>query len=897
MTTLPLAVTTRQGPLLIPEVFQSGLINGMTAKMLIPDCPPCLLRAPTGSGKTYVLCQVLDNIQQERDTLWFWFVPYVNLISQTMTALTNNAAGLSPVLFTDGLNQTPAAGQVLISTTQGVSRAAWREVNYHAGGSELARTPAEFAALARAEGLQIGVVVDEAHIALDEATEFGQFIKWLQPSYLALATATPNSERINQFLVSAGMGNHEAFNVSRQDVVEARLNKAYIEAVVYELTATIASLADLKQTVLRQAWARHVALKEALANAGIPLTPLMLVQVENGKNSIEEAQQDLIRLCKVPPAAIGSHSSDNPDPSLMESIAKDPTKEVLIFKESAGTGFDAPRAFVLATTKPVTSRDYAMQFIGRVMRVAREVRAAYDDFRQIPAELNTAYVYLAHAEAQKGFQAAVQVIEAVKSELEGQVERMHLYKTRSGATAMTTKRTSQPELTHTWGPDLPDTTSGHSQSGDSADSDFGLRQTSDSGQGSLFGPGETELDTVVWASAAKQPNPASATSYEEWESHMRSRDVMLYPIRREMVSLPRCLKRENKPDAINMAQMAERIATQVELDPSHLRNAILAARDRLTGKERRTELTTLTEAGSSNVHIILDRNRVTRDAMNAMMGLPQFEPADCKIMIETMAGRITPRFKEKLEDADVTVSDDEFRRMTRTAACWLIKSHINLIVEALHAEVAQLALTVDAEPLPDVMPFPTSIALEMSRRNIYGVLPPSKEDLDSLDGIFTIEDQQLLRDQQWFFGPDGQGGSVRTGRFDNTFSLNPDEKRFAEALDRSEFVAWWFRNPEKKPYSVRLVRGEHQNFFYPDFVVCLAHVDGAEPVQRLVETKHDLKDAQRKSRHTPEYYGKVLFLTQDAGDYRIVEPNGTLGSALNMDDLETLREALQKTAP
>jgi hypothetical protein len=55
-------------------------------------------------------------------------------------------------------------------------------------------------------------------------------------------------------------------------------------------------------------------------------------------------------------------------------------------------------------------------------------------------------------------------------------------------------------------------------------------------------------------------------------------------------------------------------------------------------------------------------------------------------------------------------------------------------------------------------------------------------------------------------------------------------------------VAWWHRNPDRKPYSVRIVRGEHKNFFYPDFIICLEHIDGNSPLVRLVETKQDVKD-------------------------------------------------------
>ena len=163
------------------------------------------------------------------------------------------------------------------------------------------------------------------------------------------------------------------------------------------------------------------------------------------------AQQDLIKLCGVHPALIGKHSSDDPDPVLMAAIANDSSKEVLIFKQSAGTGFDAPRAFVLASTKSVNDADFAMQFIGRVMRVSRPIREAYPKPMPIPPDLDTAYVYLANAEAQRGFEAAVQASSAVKSQLEGQTEKLLVRKTESGAVVLTNRETSQAPLMY----DLP----------------------------------------------------------------------------------------------------------------------------------------------------------------------------------------------------------------------------------------------------------------------------------------------------------------------------------------------------------------------------------------------------------------------------------------------------------
>ncbi len=103
-------------------------------------------------------------------------------------------------------------------------------------------------------------------------------------------------------------------------------------------------MADLNRTVLRQAWLRnHYLATQLQGGLGIDLTPpLLLVQVDNGKDTIEDAERALIDLGGIPMPAIGKHSSDEPNPELMDAIANDSSKKVLIFKQSAGTGFNAP---------------------------------------------------------------------------------------------------------------------------------------------------------------------------------------------------------------------------------------------------------------------------------------------------------------------------------------------------------------------------------------------------------------------------------------------------------------------------------------------------------------------------------------------------------------------------
>ena len=140
-------------------------------------------------------------------------------------------------------------------------------------------------------GFLMGLVVDEAHIGLDKNTEFGKFAKWLSADYLVMATATPKDNLMDAFLHHAGLGARAAFSVSRDQVVQARLNKKYIEAVVYNLGDNMAHVADLNRTVLYQSWQRNQKIAQQLAQAGVNLTPLLLVQVANGDKTVEEAEE------------------------------------------------------------------------------------------------------------------------------------------------------------------------------------------------------------------------------------------------------------------------------------------------------------------------------------------------------------------------------------------------------------------------------------------------------------------------------------------------------------------------------------------------------------------------------------------------------------------------------
>ena len=905
-------ITAPQGETRSPKAFQVTIIENVTAKLLSEAKPPCLLRSPTGSGKTFMLTHALQRVSSARPTLWLWFVPFVNLVAQTVDSIDSEGAGLVALQMAQALNEEPAANLVLISTVQGVASAKDRKVGYTSAEDDDTRSIANYIERARAQGLAIGCVVDEAHIALTSTTEFGQFVQWLHADYLLMATATPRDDKLSSFIAVSGYSHYETFSVSRSDVVKARLNKTWIDTVVYDLRESMQGVTDLKLTVLRRAWRRHQTIERELRARGLVTVPLLLVQVSNGDKTIEEAIDFLNKSLNIPLHAIGQHSADEPDPVMMAAIANDTSKQVLVFKQSAGTGFDAPRAFVLASTKPVNDPDFATQFIGRVMRVAPELQRVFPDAATVPPELDTAYVFLANATAQAGFAQAAESIKAVKSELEGQTEALYLRRTAFGGVALTNRVTNQSPLSYDLSllPTITATGANLPPRGMADTSGAAIADPRKQGEtGSLFGStddGEAadellldgvEIDStvspgksqVVHVSQAPRKAPTNSDELIEAFAEAEIRTVR----RAAALAVPARFISETRSAFEAIEFDIKSAVDKLPLDAVLQANAIRAALDRMTEREIYTELFT----GETREEAV----QVTTDS-HALLGLTTdklatiaLEEQDAQDVITHMAQRLMGAVEEayELQDDSARLANVNLRSKARQAACWVIHKRFRELEELLHSQWASKAHEAPAQLLPDALIVPVKVPLVASRKSSYGIFFPAKGEIQSARDALSPQARVAYKSAKYFLDP----VAFDVATMDATYEFNEGELAFAKALERAEFVHWWHRNPQGKPFSVSIVRADSENLFYPDFVVCMEHVRGEAPMMRLVDPKHDTKDASRKAQHVSHYYGKVLFLTKDQGRYKIVNDDGSVGDTVDLDDLAALKAWMRDSMP
>ena len=196
----------------------------------------------------------------------------------------------------------------------------------------------------RERGFRIGVVIDEAHLNFGSsaAATADFFLNVLSPDFTLLATATPIYDaKLEKFERDVGLEVASRVIVSRNEVVKAGLNKTGLMLGILSFKYVDRVLIDMEVATLTAGWSQHCHIKQRLADRGISLTPLMLVQVEDQREGEEDpiarVKENLVEI-GVPERVIRVHTSGEPDPDF-HTLAHNPHIEVLVFKVSVATGF------------------------------------------------------------------------------------------------------------------------------------------------------------------------------------------------------------------------------------------------------------------------------------------------------------------------------------------------------------------------------------------------------------------------------------------------------------------------------------------------------------------------------------------------------------------------------
>ncbi len=372
-----------------------------------------LIEAPTGSGKTLMAAHVVEEFSREEGVVWFWFAPFKGVVGQTVSFLKEQSAGLRVRdLTTDRQVAGSRAGDAFVTTWQTVAVRS-KEKRTARKDSEQAPGTDTLLAELRKMGLRIGVVVDEAHHSFQGQGQAAAFYREvLAPDYTLLITATPDDRDIDKWKKDGGIAQVHRISVSRDDAVAAGLVKAGVSCISFIPDPGSERLVDMEMTCLRSAAGLQTELKAQLKEAGVSLTPLLMVQVDSSQKDSPARAKEKLMACGFREEAIAIHTADEPDAGLM-GLANNEQVEVLIFKMAVALGFDAPRAFTLVSMRAAKDEDFGVQLLGRILRVHRRLQG-----KTLPALLNQGYVLLANSAGQEGLKAAGIRMNALRTEMD-----------------------------------------------------------------------------------------------------------------------------------------------------------------------------------------------------------------------------------------------------------------------------------------------------------------------------------------------------------------------------------------------------------------------------------------------------------------------------------------------
>ena len=353
-----------------------------------------IFKAPTGAGKTVMASQLLADLTEELQTrgdmpytqvAYIWIAPN-KLHQQSYFKMKNyfTETHLLRAVMYDELDQAEGyikPGEILFVNWESINK----EKNVMVRDTEQSNSVYEITRRTQEEhGLPIVVIIDEEHLFWSKTADKSKLVlEKIKPKVEIRISATPKSHSDYQVTIPRESVVAEEM-IKKQVVLNPDIDKGYNNDI------------ELNEHLIEKALEQRNRLAEAYKRLGVNINPLLLIQLPNDTSETMTAEDTQIAdQVKQYLGVIKGITPENGRMAIWLSKEKanlpnleepDNMAEVLLFKQAIALGWDCPRAAVLLIFRKLSSDQFTIQTVGRILRMPEQ--KFYTD-----NSLNVGYVY------------------------------------------------------------------------------------------------------------------------------------------------------------------------------------------------------------------------------------------------------------------------------------------------------------------------------------------------------------------------------------------------------------------------------------------------------------------------------------------------------------------------
>lgn len=359
---------------------------------------PLVFKSPTGSGKTIMLAQFLRDIISDpryigNDVAFLWMSKGPTLIEQSKNKLFDFYGGASELELLDINDLTRK-----ILPRNSVFFINWEKLKGQSKEVLKIRRENEqdisFDGMIEAtheESRKIVVIIDEEHLGADTDKALELIEGLIKPKIIIRASATPKYEPTVSDLEDKKAG---FVRVKREDVVKEGLIK---EKIIFQTEEDLNQKRfkgmDQDEILLELAYLKREELISYYKKLDLDINPLVLIQLPNDDKATSETsninKQDIVVNYLKKKGVLENNiaiwlSEDKINLDDVEKINS--PVSFLLFKQAVATGWDCPRASVLVMYREIKNPTFAIQTVGRILRMPLGTHFG-------KPELNLGYLY------------------------------------------------------------------------------------------------------------------------------------------------------------------------------------------------------------------------------------------------------------------------------------------------------------------------------------------------------------------------------------------------------------------------------------------------------------------------------------------------------------------------